>query len=139
MPTFFSALIDPIYLSVLLQSVLWTTFGVIVGTWCFGVLFAAYSSFWQAKQRGEKLDWFHWYILGPGLTLGYPLDLIWDSTVGSILFRETPWSGADCKWWEFWKFTFTGHCKKWKDAIGRRGDVARVWQVRINTICPGHI
>lgn len=112
----------------------------------FYVLFSAYAT-WHRIQREGKLDWHHWFFLGPWAIVGYLEDLLFNLTFGTVMYFETPWTGADT--WKFWEWTFTGHTKRWASPtppwsvfpiLGRwRARVALWWKNFINTIEPGHV
>ncbi len=101
----------------------------------FYLLFLVYAAYHQARIAKRYIPWPAIVIIGPPVLFGYFLDLVWNATVGTLLFAEVPWTED----WRPWRWTFTGRCIRWKDDAGWRGWEARQWALMLNWADPGHI
>lgn len=115
-------------------TVLWP---VIYVTWGFYIGFLVYAAVWQAKERGEKIHWLTWLMVAPVIVVGYLVDVVWNWTLGSLLFLEPPWTVKG----NAFSLTFTRRLNRHYDANNNswRGKQARFWAQLLNPFDPGHV
>lgn len=101
----------------------------------FYILFLCYASYHQARLAGRTIPITSIVLIGPAVLFGFILDLAWNTTLGSALFAEVPWTED----WRPWTWTFTGRLKRWKNDTGWRGAEARWWATLLNWADPGHV
>lgn len=108
------------------ELLLWSLFW----TWLFGLLFSSYAAFHRSRREGTFRRE-HWFIFGPTVLIGMPLDIVWNSSLGAVFFGELPWQN--------WDWTFTARIAKHVKDTDWRGTEARVWKGLLNALDPGHI
>ena len=97
------------------------------------MVFAAYN---MAKKAGRVIPRTTVVLLGPVVVVfGYPLDLIYNTLLGTVLFLEVPWTEN----FNPLTWTFTGRIKRWVKDGGLRGRQARWWRDMLNPFDVGHI
>jgi hypothetical protein len=99
-------------------------------TWYFAFLFSSYAAFHRARREGTFRPE-HWFVFSLVIAQGWPLDIVWNSTLGAALFGEWPW--------ENWDWTFTARVAKHLNDTDWRGTVARRLKVILNGLDPGHL
>jgi len=93
--------------------------------------FFAYA--YARKLKNQGISFHKYWVTYPMyifLAFGAILDVLFNFTAGSIIFREFPK-----------EFFFTSRVKRWTkaDPADPRQAAADIWKVRINKIEPGHI
>jgi hypothetical protein len=105
---------------------------VYLATFLFYELFLSYCTKRQMLESGRlaampRLAQAHCWA---GLYFAFGLDIVFNVTVGSVVFLELP---------ELRRLTFTARCSKWKEGTGRRSAIARwVCNGWLNPGEPGH-
>ncbi len=84
----------------------------------------------HAKQMNDndKLDGFLRWIYAPLVMVVILVDVFFNITWGSIIYREIPK-----------EFLFTTRTKRHLNSQGDQLEAAKVWASRLNAIDPGHI
>lgn len=59
----------------------------VIFLWCIFVLTMRFK---HRRDEEGGLEWHEWAIAGPLLIVGYPLDVVVNVTVGTVLFLEPP-------------------------------------------------
>lgn len=111
---------NPYLILIILFVTLPITVPVIVVGWFF-----AFAKSKELKDRGVKLGSIVTIPLNTFLAVGYGMDVLFNATWGSVIFREFP------KEW-----TFSQRVRRQYKAGNH---VATTWRERINKILPGHV
>lgn len=108
---------------------------VLLLTNIFYLLFLVYAAVNSARERGAKINPLTYVATVPWVAAGYLLDVLWNCTLGSLLFLEAPWAvgGHPLKW------TFTRRLRRHKDKQDWRGKQARFWASLLNPFDQGHV
>lgn len=104
-------------------------------TWVFYLLFLVYCAFDNARERSAKIHVVS-YVLGvPAVAFGYVLDVVWNITLGSLLYLEAPWAvgGHPLKW------TFTRRLRRHYGKEGWRGKQTEFWAALILPFDEDHL
>lgn len=96
------------------------------GLW-FGVHWA-FVAIMHAKARRAELSIYWRVMLWPLATIGLVLDVAFNVTFGTLMFRELPR-----------ELLFTSRCKRHFHGRGRRQRLAAWWARQLNQFDPGHI
>ena len=104
------------------------TAAAIVGLWF--VVHWAFVAVMHAKAVKERgaITTYWLVVLLPLVVLGLVLDLAFNLTFGSVLFRELPR-----------ELLFTSRCKRHIGGTGSRQRMAAFWQRQLNQFDPGHV
>jgi hypothetical protein len=90
-------------------------------------LFAAVMHAKAIISRGEKIAGLFRGPLYVGAGVGVFLDIVFNLTLGSVIYREPPK-----------ELTFTSRCSRHKEGAGWRKDKAEWWCRELNKFDPGH-
>lgn len=101
--------------------------GVVVYWYVFGLAFVGIMHAKLIMEDGGELSLFWKAVLWPWAVVGLLMDILFNWTVGSLIYAELPR-----------ELTFTSRCKRHKRSVRWRGNVARWWCRQLEQIDPGH-
>jgi len=90
---------------------------VVLSTFALYLLFIGVMYF-KRKRIAENghLKWWEWSVVIPMLVIGYPIDIVYNIIIGTVLFKELP---------QFNALTFSARIKMHEDDTDWRGVFAR--------------
>jgi hypothetical protein len=116
----------------MIEYTLWTLGFV----WLFYLNFILFAAWHTAKVAGRPIYWLSTVLLAPPIFIGYLQDLIFNATIGSVLFLEWPWAFDGPR---FWSWTYTRRCRRHRDDPDWQGSIAR-WTAKVlNPFDEGHV
>jgi len=134
-------MLENIATALIVKFLLWKpvliTIGIIWGaTVTFFLLFLVFATYNGARKAGRDVPLFSLAIIGPALLFGGILDVVWNFTLGSLLFLKFPTVERPK---EFQSYTFTERLQQLKYDDTWRGTQARFWAKQLNWADPGHV
>lgn len=106
--------------------------GIIYALYVGFFVYAAASSAWNRMLIGHKV------LIAPVLLLFGLVDVLFNVTLGALMFWEEPLPQTGM-WWYQRDWTFSQRCCRWYRASGWRGSLAGAWSVPLNAVYPKHI
>jgi len=116
------------------KPVLYTIASVWGATVTFFLLFLVFACYRRAVKEGTVVPRLSKWMIGPALLGGAILDVIWNYTIGSLLFLQFPKPDGS-----FAGHTFTRRLQQLKGEFSWRGTQARFWATQLNWADPGHV